>query len=88
MKVEKRKDNGFILTAETEGDTPEQEFLDFIGGIVNKVRKDINNGVWGVESFDGKSWSPILFFTTRREARASARMEGRGPCRVKRYVRI
>lgn len=88
MKVEKRKDGGFILTAETEGDTPEQEFLDFIGNICDKVKKNLKSCIWVIEYYDGTNWVPTVLFGTRKEARDEVRKEKIGTCRVSKYARI
>ena len=89
MKVEKRKDGGFKLTAETEGDTPEQEFLDFLENICGKAKKQLRRPVWVVEYHNGMEYVPdTISFRTRKEARDEARTEVLRPCRVAKYVRI
>jgi len=89
MKVEKRKDGGFVLRAETGKNTPEEEFIDFLGNICNKIKKNLKTCVWVVEYHNGTGYVPdTISFRTRKEARDEAREEALRPCRVRKYARI
>lgn len=92
MKVEK-KNGGFILTTEDiEDDSPEHEFIDFLTGVIKKVKRDMRKDphLWVTEYyFEGRGWQPSVFtHRVREDARKEARLERRVPTRVRKYTGV
>jgi hypothetical protein len=88
MKVTKTEDGGFVLIAENSGDTPEQEFLDCLQGICNKIKKQLGRPIWvvEVEGCDG-GWGAVALCVTRSSARECVK-NSHGHMRVAKYVRV